>query len=247
MSFKPRRPSTDRRAMGTLLRRLALLTVLLAFCVPSAALAIGGGDHRSTARVADDATDLPEADDADAADAADGSRAASSNPFCLVDDDPDGLDEVDVDIQEDPAYVEGDILDEEVGDEPVDLDGILDFCDDGAVGGEPAVGSLKRTLRGLSVPTDTMNISVPGTITRTLRLSKAGLPRALRPYASLNLGSARKVARSDGFLDLPVLVNTKGRKALRKATRDVKLVLESTETLASGQSRTRTQSIVLER
>lgn len=231
------------------LHRLALLGLLGTLCAPAPVLAAssGGGQH-ATARATQDATDSDPMDDLDEADGVSVPFSApASNPFCLVDEDPDGLDEVDSVIEEDPAYVEGDILDEEVGDEPVDLDGILDFCDDGPTNGNPAAGSLKRVLRGLEVPTDTMNISVPGTITRSLRLSKVGLPKALRPYAKLTLGSARKVARSDGFLDLPVFVDKKGRNALRDAKGDVKLILSSTQTLPSGQSRTRTQSIVLER
>ena len=230
------------------LHRLSLLALVAAFCAPAPALASGSGDHHASARVAADATDSDPMDDYDEADTdAVPFEAPASNPFCLEDEDPDGLDEVDSVIEEDPAYVEGDILDEDVEDEPVDLDGILDFCDDGPTGGEPAVGSLKRVLRGLSVPTDTMNISVPGTVTSSLRLAKVALPKALRPYANSTLGSARKVARSDGFMDLPMFVDKAGRKALRAAKSDVKLILSTTQTLPSGQSRTRTQKITLER
>lgn len=238
----------DGATMNLIDRRLALVTVLLTFgtCAPVLA-SDGSGDDRASVGASDDASaaDAPERDDAE--DGAAPAPTVTTNPFCFTDEDPDGLDEVDSEIEEDPAYAEGDIVDEEVGDEPVDLDAILDFCDDGPTGGKPAVGSLKRALNGLAVPTDTMNISVPGTISRTARLSKAGLPKVLRPYANLTLGSATQVARSDGFLDLPVRLDKNGRKALRRAKGDVKLVLESKQTLPSGQSRTRSQNIVLER
>jgi hypothetical protein len=224
--------------------RSALCALLLAMTAPVPAVAATSHHGHATVRADGDATvpATPEGDDP-----IDVPAPTAGDAFCPGDANPDGLDPVDAVITQDPAYAPGDIVDVNVPDAPVDLSGILDFCSDGPTGAAPAVGSLSRALRGLSVPTDSMNVSMPGTITRTLRLSDSQLPKALRPYASLTFGSATKVARSDGFLDLPVSVNAKGRRALRKSNSNVKFVLSTTQVLPTGESRTRTQRVLLQR
>lgn len=226
-------------------RRLALIAVLFGVAAPLTSVASANPHHGAMVRD-HDASEVDVPDEVD--DPSVLTAPAGGDPFCPTDADPEGLDEVDVPNEPDPAYMPGDILDEDVPDEPYDLDAILDFCSDGAVPGQAAkTVAMSRVLQGLTVPTDSMNVSVPGTITRQLRLSQAGLPKTLRGSRSMAFGAASKVARSDGFLDLDLRVNARGRHVLRKATSDVRMVLETTETLASGQQRTRTQVLLLKR
>ena len=172
--------------------------------------------------------------------------AVAADPFCASDVDPDALDPVDDVIAEDPAPAPGDVLDIDVPDEPVDLAGVLDFCAEGPVTA-PVVLPFAKVRSARTVDAGTINLAARGALVRDIRLAAGAVPKALKPYRTMSWGTAKRASAPEGFVELPVSLNKKGRKALSLARGDVRLVVRTTLRLAGGASRTRTQTVVLRR
>ena len=246
---------------------LGALLLSLSLSAPATVLAAPAPEDAPTAAVneADDddtvdagTEDAPEEAADDTSQAADGGGASTAtDPFCppaptSADAPDDVVESYDGDAADDVQPVTdetpGEVLDADVADEPVAAaKGAVDFCLGTPVAAAPLSLSLSTVRRRASITPATLSVAAPGTIVRELTLSRRTTAKALRRYRSSTLGTARRVVASDGLIELPVKLNAKGRKALRAAGREVILTVTTTQRLASGQRRTRTQALVLRR
>lgn len=251
----------SRATLTALLAGLALAAPAAVLAAPApedAPTAIeAGADDDPTDAGSEDATDGTPDDDL-AADAP-AVAPAAADPFCPDDAEAAGEDADDVDSDYDEGDAEeaepstdatpGDVLNADgVTDEPVAASGrAIDFCQGTPVAAAALSRSLATVRKRVTVTPGTLSLAVPGTVVRELRLTRDATRKALRRYRATTLGTASRVAATDGLVELPVKLNAKGRKALRAAGRRVSLTVTTTQRLASGQHRTRTQVVVLRR
>ncbi len=163
----------------------------------------------------------------DAADLAD-------DPFCPAEDEV-GADDEATDEADDPV----DVADE-------DPEPFLDFCgeEDDAGDEAPARAWLPKVLKGAALGTSAFDIGVPGKVIREVRLAGTA-PRAMRAYGDATLGRVREAVTGDGPVEVPVVLNRRGRKALGLAKGPTRLSVTSTLRLASGAERVRTELVLV--
>ena len=166
------------------------------------------------------------------------SRAASDEPEATADDsaDEDDGDSEDVQPADEPA----------ADDVPATCDEPVDDAATTA-GPQPLVVRLGRALRGQHLILGRIAVRGTGVITERLTLAPNTATRSLRAYRTATLATGRLSVASARTVQVPLTLTRAGRTVLRKAGKDVRVVLRVSVRMRSGVRSTQSKTLVLRR